>query len=180
MSIVPLAEPFFNGTGLMTQVQLYSRIKSWDDAAVTRGVPVPGTGVRRYRKSVNGAGVSANSRILPHRYADEGEKGREIRKMVRHRERALWLSEWQEEKSYDEYDAETVAQWFYDNSDDMDSDMIPCVYTVGETVIPVWDDYSSYDYDPGPYSISDYVDFNPYDFEGYAEYCYFCGGPCEL
>ena len=149
-----------------------------------KGIPVPHTGYSRRRKPVNGAGVSANSRVT-HYFADEGEKGAYVRRIVRRKERALWLSEWQEEQSYDPYDVETVAQWFYDNTDDMDSDVIPSVYTVGETVVEWPSDYydeygSGYDYDPGPYSVYDYVDFDPYDLEGYGSYCAYCGGECEL
>jgi hypothetical protein len=141
-----------------------------------KGIPVPHTGYSRRRKPVNGAGVSASSRVLSHHYADEGDKGRWVRKLVRNRERALWLSEWQEEQSYDPYDAETVAQWFYDNTDDMDSDVIPSAYTVGETVVEWPSDY----YDPGPYNVYDYVNFDPYDFEDYGPYCAYCVRECEL
>lgn len=159
------------------------RRKNFHALPEDKGIPVPGTGTRRYRKHRNGSGVSASSRVLSHYYADEGEKGSYVRKLVRNRERALWLSEWQEEQSYDEYDTETVAQWFYDNTEDIDSDIIPSVYTVGETVVEWPNDYYDeygYDYDPGPYNVSDYVDFDPYDFEGYGSYCYYCGGECEL
>lgn len=180
---VPLAEPFFNGTGLMTQVQLYSRFHAWDDAA-NRGVPVPGTGVRHYRKSVNGAGVSANSRILPHRYADEGEKGKAHRKQIRHAEEMMWRADWVDE-GYDVEEASTVAQWFYDNSDDVDSDIIPDVYTVGETVVE-WPNYgyaySSYDYYADYDSYTYYP--NAYDREMMGEYpeyeCELCCGPCVM
>ncbi|UFD98000.1 hypothetical protein PQC18_gp62 [Streptomyces phage Pablito] len=61
--------------------------------------PVPGTGrkspaARRTKaKSKNGAGVSAGSRVLPHRYADEGEKGGWIRRLIRRREARLWKKE---------------------------------------------------------------------------------------
>lgn len=148
-----------------------------------KGIPVPGTGKISYRKHRNGSGVSASSRVLSHYYADEGEKGRGIRKLVRNRERALWLTEWAQEQTEEEntYDAETVGQWFYDYSDDVDSDVIPSVYTVGETVVE-WpnDYYDEYGYDPGPYNVYDYVDFDPYDFEGYGSYCTYCRGECEL
>lgn len=76
-----------------------------------KGIPVEGTGKISYRKHKNGSGVSANSRILPHRYADEGEKGKLIRKQVRHRERALWLSDWMDE-GYDHEDGFSVSDWF--------------------------------------------------------------------
>lgn len=38
-------------------------------------------------------GVSANSHIIDHRYPDEGEKGRLIRRLVRRRETRLWKKE---------------------------------------------------------------------------------------
>lgn len=156
-----------------------------------KGVPVAGTGIngnnaRRTRyKSVNGAGVSASSHVVS-LWPDEGEKGRWVRKLVRRRERALWQRDWRDE-GYDVEEASTVAQWFYDNSTDLDydPDIIPSVYTVGETVVEWPNDYYDeygygYDYDPGPYNVYDYVDFDPYDFDGYADFCYHCGGPCEL
>jgi|SRR5882757_9134377 len=80
-----------------------------------RGVPVPRTGYSRVHKYANGSGVSANSRVLSHMYADEGEKGRYIRKLVRTRERALWLSEYQDEaNAYEGYapDGCGVNDWF--------------------------------------------------------------------
>lgn len=44
-------------------------------------------------------GVIANSRIIPHRYADEGDKGRLFRRMIRRREERLWLKEWKHERT---------------------------------------------------------------------------------
>lgn len=153
-----------------------------------KGTPVAGTGGKRWRKwSANNGGVSAGSHVVSHHYANEGDKGRTVRKLVRNRERALWLSEWQEEQNYSAYDSETVAQWFYDNSDDVDSDIIPSVYTVGETVVE-WpnDYYDEYEYDYSEsYGCGDpYCDIcgdvYPYDYEEDDDWCGHCGGPCEL
>lgn len=64
-----------------------------------KGSPVPGTGrkspaaLRARAHSKTGGGVSAGSRVLRHLYADEGEKGRWVRRLVRARERALWKKE---------------------------------------------------------------------------------------
>ncbi len=61
--------------------------------------PIPGTGrkspaARRTKaKSKNGSGVSASSRVLYHHYADEGEKGGWIRRLVRRREARIWKKE---------------------------------------------------------------------------------------
>ena len=153
--------------------------------ATEKGVPVPHLRDGKRRKYVNGAGVSANSRILPHRYADEGEKGSGHRREIRRKERAQWLSEWQQEEreAYDAYDAETVAQWFYDNTDDVDFDVIPSVYTVGETVVE-WssDYYDDYGY-VETYGCGDpYCDICGTGYDTYEDddWCAHCGGPCEL
>ena len=45
----------------------------------------------RKRRSL---GVIANSRIVPHRYADEGDKGKVYRRFIRRREERAWLKEW--------------------------------------------------------------------------------------
>ncbi len=139
------------------------RRKTFHALPEEKGKPVPGTGVRRSRGkwTHNGAGVSANSRILSHHYADEGETGKAHRREIRRKERALWLSEWEREQMEEEsaYDTETVAQWFYDTTQDMDSDVIPSVYTVGETVVEWPSDY--------------------YDEYGYSDYS--CGDPfCDI
>lgn len=70
--------------------------KVWE--TLTEGSPVPRTGKRNRRKYKNGAGVSANSRILSHHYADEGEKGQAHRREIRRRERILWRLEWEDEQ----------------------------------------------------------------------------------
>lgn len=38
-------------------------------------------------------GVSGSSRIIPHRYADEGDKGPWFRRLIRKREDAFWRRE---------------------------------------------------------------------------------------
>jgi len=76
-----------------------------------KGIPVPGTANRNRRKYKNGAGVSANSRVLSHHYADEGEKGQAHRREIKRKERALWLSEWQDEER-DEQTAYSVTAWY--------------------------------------------------------------------
>lgn len=63
------------------------------------GQPVPGTGRKSpaaLRSKTGGfrqAGVSASSRVMRHFYADEGEKGRYIRRLVRRREERIWKRE---------------------------------------------------------------------------------------
>ena len=66
--------------------------------ATEKGVPVPGIRSGGRRKYKNGAGVSANSRVLSHHYRDEGEKGKGHRREIKRKERALWLSEWHQEQ----------------------------------------------------------------------------------
>lgn len=60
--------------------------------------PVPGTGRRRWHSRENRAGkpngLTGASRVIPHRYADEGDKGAWFRRLVRHREERQWLKEW--------------------------------------------------------------------------------------
>ncbi len=91
------------------------RRKNFHALPEDKGIPVPHTGKIRYRKHRNGSGVSASSRVLSHYYADEGEKGSYVRKLVRNRERAMWLSEWQDEQEA-EYgyvmDGCDVTDWF--------------------------------------------------------------------
>lgn len=111
-----------------------------------KGIPVEGTGVRRHRRSWthNGTSVSSGSHVLSHYYADEGDKGRWVRKLVRRRERAMWLSEWQTEQNEDAYqgyavDAYDAGEWFSSQSlmwdwyeDDYDVDSL-------------YDNYSDFD-----------------------------------
>ncbi|WP_458085757.1 hypothetical protein [Streptomyces malaysiensis] len=37
--------------------------------------------------------MSASSRIIPHRYADEGDKGPWFRRFIRRREERMWRAE---------------------------------------------------------------------------------------
>ena len=78
--------------------------------ATEKGIPVPRTGSYGRRKYKNGAGVSANSRVLSHHYRDEGERGQAHRREIKRKERAMWLSEWQREQEQE--DAYSVADWF--------------------------------------------------------------------
>lgn len=95
----------------------YSRLVAFELATAGKGIPVPHTGYQRRYKHTNGSGVSASSRVLSHYYADEGEKGRMIRKLVRGRERQMWRNEWLAEQfetdaygyELDDYD---VTEWF--------------------------------------------------------------------
>lgn len=160
-----------------------------------KGIPVPGTGRWRWHSSKNSGktGVIGSSRMLPHRYMDEGDKGKGHNRHIKRLERALWQREWLDE-GYDVEDAVTVAQWFYDMSDDTDSDLIPSVYTVGETVVEWPNDY----YDEYGYAYDSYAYYDDYDSsmyypntydremmgddpnEDYEGYCFMCGGPCEF
>lgn len=103
-----------------------------------KGIPVPHTGVRRYRKSVNGSGVSASSRVLSHYYANEGEKGSYVRKLVRSRERQMWRDEWLTEQNEDAYygyavDTYSAGEWFSDDPYEWD-------WYYGEDDYPMWVD----------------------------------------
>lgn len=97
------------------------RRKTFHALPEEKGTPVPGTGGKRWRKwSANNGGVSAGSHVISHHYASEGDKGRTVRKLVRSRERALWLDEWQQEQNQDaEYgyarDVYSAGDWFSDD-----------------------------------------------------------------
>lgn len=112
----------------MPKVEPYKRPKLRH--ATEKGVPVAGLRDGARRKYVNGSGVSANSRILPHRYADEGDKGKGHRKEIRRKERVQWLSEWEQEQR--ETDAYDVAEW-WDNTPVVmwDMDEYECEYCKG-------------------------------------------------
>lgn len=56
------------------------------------GAPIAGTGRWRVHRR-RSRGVSASSRIVPHRYRDEGDKGRPFRRLIRRREERLWRRE---------------------------------------------------------------------------------------
>lgn len=59
--------------------------------------PVAGTGRRRWHRKANRAGrpngLLGASRILPHRYRDEGDKGQWFRRVIRRREERFWRRE---------------------------------------------------------------------------------------
>lgn len=64
------------------------------------GAPVPGTGRKspaalRGKKLPGSRGgcVSAGSHVVSHRYADEGETGGPMRRLVRRREERIWKRE---------------------------------------------------------------------------------------
>lgn len=77
-----------------------------------KGIPVPGTGYSGMRKSRNGHGVSAGSRVLSHWYRDETwESKGETRRAVRRRESIMWREEWTEELT-DTSDTYSAGEWF--------------------------------------------------------------------
>ncbi len=59
-----------------------------------KGIPVAGTGKRRWHTKGNRAGkpngVMGNSRIVPNRYADEGENGKFHRREIRSKEKQFF------------------------------------------------------------------------------------------
>lgn len=84
-----------------------------------RGFPVPRTGNYGMRKSRNGHGVSAGSRVLSHWYRDETwESKGQTRRMVRRIETRMWQGEWVEEQN--QGDAFTVSDWFYTEGNQWD------------------------------------------------------------
>ena len=75
--------------------------------ATEKGIPVPRLRKSGRRKFKNGSGVSANSRVLSHRYADEGEKGKGLRREIRRKEKLMWHAEANQELTeelQDDYD----------------------------------------------------------------------------
>lgn len=101
--------------------------------ATEKGVPVPHLRSGGRRKYKNGAGVSANSRILPHRYADEGDKGQGHRREIRRKERAQWQREAYAELMYGD-NAYDTAEWFAGDRewwDFDDTDEYECEYCKG-------------------------------------------------
>ncbi len=106
----------------MRRVQdaVYALVAQREHAFSSKGIPVPYTGFQRRYKHANGSGVSASSRVLSHYYADEGEKGSYVRKLVRSRERQMWRDEWLTEQNEDAYygyavDAYSAGEWFMDD-----------------------------------------------------------------
>lgn len=78
------------------------------------GVPIPRTGRKTKYTTADGsrrsAGVSGNSHILSHHYADELENGPAHRREIRRKERSAWLREWQ-----DEIDSELSEMMAYES-----------------------------------------------------------------
>lgn len=83
-----------------------------------KGIPVPGTGSSRWHSGKNSGktGVIGSSRMLPHRYMDEGDKGKSHNRHIKRLERRLWLQDWLDE-GYDHEDAVTVGEWFSRSSE---------------------------------------------------------------
>jgi hypothetical protein len=80
--------------------------------ATKKGIPVPRTGARRWhsRKDSGKTGVIGSSRVLPHRYMDEGDKGATHNRHIKRVERAQWQAEAMEELNQE--DAYSVDEWF--------------------------------------------------------------------
>jgi len=108
--------------------------------AKVKGIPVPRTGSRRWHSGKNSgkSGVIGNSRVLPHRYMDEGDKGAAHNRHIKRVERAQWLSEALEELREQE-DAYSVSDWYggvfgQDDADawyDYDTEEYECEYCQG-------------------------------------------------
>lgn len=79
--------------------------------ATEKGIPVPGVHKYNRRKYKNGAGVSANSRVLSHHYRDEGETGRSHRREIKRKEEAVWRCEALTELG-DDREAWDARTWF--------------------------------------------------------------------
>lgn len=138
----------------MPKVESYKRPKLRH--ATEKGIPVAGLRDGARRKYVNGSGVSANSRILPHRYADEGEKGKGHRREIRRKEETLWRAEAvQEMEEYQDYEG-GWSLYEYDACDEYD-----------------WTDYDRLT-DPREYS------WDGYEWDEDEYECNYCMGPCEL
>lgn len=94
--------------------------------AQEKGIPVARTGSRRWHSGKNSgkAGVIGNSRVLPHRYMDEGDKGKAHNRHIKRVERAQWRAEWEQEQQETEYYGYTVEEYYcdddYDEWDDYD------------------------------------------------------------
>jgi hypothetical protein len=84
--------------------------------ATEKGVPVPRTGRSRWHSGKNSgkSGVIGNSRVLPHRYMDEGDKGATHNRHIKRVERSLWRSEALEDlRDYNgTEESYSVAEWF--------------------------------------------------------------------
>lgn len=90
----------------------YSRVVAREYACSEKGIPVPGTGNYRWHSGKNSgkAGVIANSHVVSHRYADEGEKGPSLRREIKRKERIMVEAEI----------AQGFSDWLYGDMDDYD------------------------------------------------------------
>jgi hypothetical protein len=73
-----------------------SRAIAREVANASRGIPIPGTGRGGHWGKANASrnsGVMGNSRILPHRYMDELDNGRQHRREIRRKENVMWKAE---------------------------------------------------------------------------------------
>ena len=74
------------------------------NAELPKGVPVAGLrghyrhGGWRGRRAGKPSGVSANERLLSHRYMDEGDNGPKHRKMIRRVSERFWRKDWSREQ----------------------------------------------------------------------------------
>lgn len=71
--------------------------------ATIKGEPVAGTGkssnMGSLRSSAGGNnGVLSRERLLPHRYMDEGDRGKNYRRQLRRLSEAAWRREWADEQ----------------------------------------------------------------------------------
>lgn len=142
-----------------------------------KGIPVPGTSAKRWHSGKNSGktGVIGSSRMLPHRYMDEGDKGKGHNRHIKRLERALWQREWLDE-GYDVEDAYSASEWYSRTSEWWEDDDTDDDYG---TLVAEWYDMGCGDPDC---SICE-REFNITEFppvESYEDWCAHCGGPCEL
>lgn len=102
--------------------------------ATEKGIPVPRTGSRRWHSGKNSgkSGVIGNSRVLPHRYMDEGDKGKAHNRHIKRVERAQWRAEAMADM--EEYSAYEGGWTLYDWEEDMydyDTEEYECEYFQG-------------------------------------------------
>lgn len=90
----------------------YSRLVAREYARSEKGIPVPGTGNYHGHSGKNSGktGVIANSHVVSHRYADEGEKGPCLRREIKRKERIMVKAEI----------AQGFSDWLYGDMDDYD------------------------------------------------------------
>lgn len=118
----------------LPETYVYKRPKLRHATQEEKGAPVARLRKSGRRKYTNGSGVSANSRVLSHHYAGEGDKGAEHRREIRRKERALWEYDASQEY-YAEEDAYDAADWYAGKEADV---------FLGETVF-TFEDESPYD-----------------------------------